>query len=175
MASFCMFGSHGGQLGPAGGVHITIFGASELLRPPVARQIIDRREEVHKRRSRPMQVLVTLFGAAGVRWPTLAEEYLVLREALRSGDLTLDDWDRYIGGAIGTELPGIHPVTLCGTFNADGLPEDEEELDALAMQQHLGHLSEQTVAFLTMAVGQRGAQRLTAVRHALSAELVEAA
>lgn len=171
MPRFCIFGGQDGLLSPTESVYITVFGGAELHRPSAARQMIHlRRLPAHLQRPQ-RYFFLTLFGGTEVSWPTLAEEYLALRDALRSGELTLEQWDQIMGSGGVDGLAQMHSLTLFGGFEADQLPSEEKELDALSLQMHLGQVAEDPMNTLMLAIGQRGAGRLAAVRHAAAAAL----
>jgi hypothetical protein len=170
MAHFSMFGGNDGQLGPGGDVYITVFGGSDLKRPPVASQLAGWRGHPAGS-SESTYFFFTLFGSTTLSWPTLAEEYLALRDALRAGTITLEDWDRFVTRPAGTGALRTNCLTLFGGFEGDVLPKEEKELDDLSLQRHLGLIPESAVQLLMLAVGQAGQARLAAVRHAVVATL----
>jgi hypothetical protein len=102
-----------------------------------------------------------------VRWPTLAQEYLALHEALRTRALTLAEWDRQLAQPTTSDTLQLHSFTLFGAFDGDGVPGEDEEVDDLSMQRHLGHIPDEAVEVLMRAIGQPGPQRLAAVRQAV--------
>jgi hypothetical protein len=171
MAHFCMFGGNEGVLSADGSVYITVFGGSDLRRLPLARQIAERRL---RGGAAAESFFFTLFGGTSLIWPTLAEEYLALRDAVRSGTLSLTEWDQCVGRGDGHGPIQTHSLTLFGGFEADTLPGEDKELDDLTLQRHLGHIPEPAVQTLMLAIGQRGAQRLAAVRHAAAMALLPA-
>jgi len=170
MVHFSVFGGHEGQLSAGGCVYITLFGGSELKRPPLAARLAALRRPSGLR-DEPRYVFLSLFGSTTIRWPTLAEEFLALTDALRAGAFTLDDWERF------TASPGEHRLlragsfTLFGSMQTDALPTEEEELDGLSLQRHAGTIADAAVERLMLAVGQGGAQRLASVRQAVAASL----
>jgi hypothetical protein len=171
MAHFAMFGGNSGQLGPGGDFYITVFGGSDLTRPPVAGQIVELRHQRKTERDHSQYVFCTLFGGTTLSWPTLAEEYLALHDALRAGTITLEDWDRFVAEPGGPGPLRTTCLTLFGSFEGNVLPREEKELDDLSLQRHLGHIPEAAVQLLMLAIGQAGGPRLAAVRHALVAAL----
>ncbi len=171
MPHFSMFGGNNGQLGPGGDFYITIFGGTDLKRPPAARQVASPGQRRPHEREEPHYIFCTLFGGTTLSWPTLAEEYLALQDALRAGTITLDDWDRLVTRSGGSGLLRTTCLTLFGSFEGDVLPREERELDDLSLQRHLGHIPEAAVQTLMLAIGQTGQPRLAAVRHAVLAAL----
>jgi hypothetical protein len=170
MAHFSMFGGNNGVLGPGGDFYITIFGGSDLKRPPMAAQLAGARAG-SAGQGENAYFFLTLFGGTTVSWPTLAEEYLALHDALRAGTIALEDWDRFVTRPRLAGPARTHCLTLFGSFEGDALPREEKELDDLSLQRHLGLIPETAVQLLMLAIGQGGTQRLAAVRHAVAAAL----
>lgn len=168
MFDICVFAGSGGVLGPRGGLHITLFGGQEFARAPAVRQVLAQRRRSEGEGQPGHHFFLTLFGATSIAWPTITDEYLALVEALRSGALTLADWDRHIT-TIG--LPHVHALTLFGGFDAHEIPEEDKEVDSLALQRHLGHIPDQVAEMLMHAIGRDGLQRLEVVRQAAAAAL----
>lgn len=169
MAHFCMFGGHEGVLSSDGSVYITVFGGSDLRRPPLARQIAERRL---RGGGSSESYFLTLFGGTSLIWPTLAEEFLALRDAVRNGALGLAEWDQWVGRGDGRGPLTTHSLTLFGGYEGDTLPAEDKELDDLTLQRHLNQIPEAAMQTLMLAIGQRGAQRLAAVRHAVATALL---
>jgi hypothetical protein len=171
MAHFCMFGSNDGPLVPGRDFYITIFGGSDLKRLPAASQMAELRGRAPSEREQAQYTFCTLFGGTTLTWPTLAEEYLALRDALRARTLTLEDWDWFVARPGGPGPVRAVSLTLFGSFEGDVVPREEKELDDLSLQRHLGQIPEAAVQLLMLAVGQTGVQRLAAVRQAVAAAL----
>lgn len=171
MAHFSMFGSNDGQLVPRRDFFITIFGGSNLKRLPAASQIAELRQQPAHQRSQAQYTFCTLFGGTTLTWPTLAEEFLALRDALRAGTVTLEDWDRYVAQPGGPGPLRTLSLTLFGGFDGDVLPREDQELDDLSLQRHLGQIPEHALQTLMLAIGRTGVQRLTAIRQAVLAAM----
>jgi hypothetical protein len=171
MAHFSMFGGNNGQLAPGRDFYITIFGGCDLKRPTAASHIVELRGQPAYARDRSQGIFCTLCGGTTLTYPTLAEEYLALRDALRSGTITLEDWDRSLARPGGVGPLRAMSLTLFGSFDGEVVPREEKELDDLSLQRHLGQIPEAAVQLLMLAVGQIGLQRLTAVRQAVVAGL----
>lgn len=171
MASLCAFGGFNGDLSLDGGVQITLFGGSELRRPPAARQVALLRRRPAGADEHTHHYFLTVFGSCELKWPTMAQEFLALREALRSGACTLDDWDRLVGTALAGGPLRIHALTLMAGFDAHELPAEDAELDDLSLQRHFGHVPEEAVDLLMQGIGQPAPQRLAIVRQAIATAL----
>lgn len=168
MSSLCLFGGNEETLDPRGGFHVIIFGGSEFRRPTVARQIVEFRHGSGNQPMRTHCTILTIFGGGSITWPTLAEEYTTLRDALDSKKITLADWDADVGRFSDTGPLRIHNITIFGGFDAAELPSEDDEVEAISVQRHLGRLPEDAVEALMFGVGQNGAARLSAVRQAVA-------
>jgi len=167
MVHFCIFGGHEGQLSGDKRVYITVFGGCELKQPTLAKRIMERRrsQAVGLPTSRN-SFFITLFGGTSIKIPTLAEEFLDLRDALRSGLLTMEDWDSAMA-QVGTESLSLGSFTAFGGFGEE-LPSEEEEVEGLALNRHLGHISDSAGRTLEFGVGRSGSHRAAILRRALS-------
>ncbi len=167
MIQICMFSGHEGVVRAEKKIYITIFGGCELVRPTVAKRIIARRQQQTAESSTkpPMVFFFTLFGCTEIKTPTLAEEFLDLRQALDSRALTLEEWDRAMAELSQLDV-SISSLTLFAGFGECELPEETEEIDALALQRHLGNISDKAGQVLQFAIGQRQAERTATIRRA---------
>lgn len=171
MVHFCIFGGHKGQLSASRCVYVTLFGGTELKRPPLARCLGAVRPPARPAREEPRYFFLSLFGHTTLKWPTLAEEYLAVLDALRAGACTAADWDR-LATTTGDQPPlRVASFTVFGRLEADALPSEEEELDDLSMQRHAGNVPPPAIERLLLGIGHSGAQRLAAVRQAVAATL----
>lgn len=171
MPHFCVFGGAEVQLEPEPTHCVTLCGGMELRRPPLAVLIGTRQQRTSNGVPRPVRWVVTLFGSTDVTWPTLADEYLALKNAVAAGTVTLAEWDRFMAAPSNLGLLGIRTLTMFGGLSAEGIPTEEEEIDALSLQRHFGQVSQRAAEILMLAVGQRGATRLSAVRRAAAATM----
>jgi hypothetical protein len=136
----------------------------------VARQILTRRQR--EREGKPAgsrHFFLTICGGAVIQCPTLAEEFLDLRQLISSGALSMDDWDQAIAD-LGRSDTSVASFTLMGAFSESELPSDEKEIESLALQRHLGNISTPAGQVLQYAVGQRDAERRATLRRAILAE-----
>lgn len=173
MFHLCLFGGQTGELDARRKAYLTAFGSCELRWPTIAKQITALRQSGAPAEAAPTQYFLTLFGGTDITAPTLAHEFLDLQSALRSGQLTLDDWDRSIV-RIG-DLRRGGSLTLFGSFNGDGVPGEDAELDDLALNRHLGYVSDEAAELLMRAVGARGSSRAAVVRQAVATTMVRSA
>ncbi len=189
MVKITIFGGYEGRLNFGNEFYFTLFGGCELVRPTLARQLVAQRQierdtparkntpgwrgdpggdrSLYPNRQRPF--FFTMFGNTEIKAPTLAEEFIDLREAISSGTLTVEDWDRSLADLARPE-GSIGSFTLFGGFEDDKSPPEDAEVDALAIQRHLGNVSEQTGQALQLGIGQREGERRAILRHALLAE-----
>jgi hypothetical protein len=173
MFHLCLFGGHAGELDARRKIYLTVFGGCELRWPSIAKQMSALRQRGAPLDAGPAQYFLTLFGGTEISAPTLAHEFLDLQSALRAGQLTLDDWDRSIV-RIG-DLRRAGSLTLFGSFNGDGVPGEDAELEDLALNRHLGYISDEAAELLMRAVGARGSSRAAVVRQAVATTLSRSA
>ncbi len=169
MIQFCIFGGHEGMLAPSGRLYVTIFGGCELTKPTFARLLAAQRRGESSGRN--WSFFLTLFGATELKCPTLVDEYLDLISAVRSGLLTFEQWDQSTALLNDTRDQYYTSFTLFAGLSVDELATEDQELDAIALQRHLQQLPDGAASVLMMAVGQRGARRLQAVRQAAATAL----
>lgn len=165
MVHFNVFGGTDGQLELRGSVYINVFGGAKLTRLPFARQVVN--DLVNPRTPHGSHFFFCLFGAVTLRWPTLAEETLALLEGLRSGAITTAHWDQAVARQAGASAPDIGSFSIFGGVDSDAIPSEDQELDDLTMQRHLGTLPEAAVETLMLGIGKRGSSRLAVVRQAV--------
>ena len=169
MVQITVFSGHEGRLGSNKKLYRTIMGGCTLVRPTIARQIIatwDARRD--GRINRPGPFFLTIFGGLDIKCPTLAEEFVDLRDMLNSSTLRLEDWDKD-AALVGLSDATTASFTLFGGFDENKLPSENEEVDSLAIQRHIGNISEESGNILQLAIGRSEAERRAAVRRAVLA------
>lgn len=171
MIQVTVFSGHEGLLRFDRLFYLTIFGGCDLVRPTIARRLVAQKSAArdgHPEGRRPF--FLTVFGGVDISAPTLAAEFLDLRETIESGLLSLDDWSRAMA-QLGHADGAVGSFTLFGGFDECKLPTENEEIDSLGVQRHLGNISMAAGQVLQYGIGQRGAERNSTVRRALVAEL----
>jgi hypothetical protein len=103
-----------------------------------------------------------------IKCPTLAEEFIDLREMINSGFLNMQDWDRALADIGRSESP-VASFTIFGGFCECELPSEEVEIDSLAIQAHLGNIPDSARQVLQLGIGQREAERRAVLRRAITA------
>lgn len=170
MIQVCIMGGHEGVIRPEPKFYFTLMGACELKRQTVARQILAQREQQRAGVTKPpKQFFLTMMGAAEIKSPTLAEEFVDLREMIQSGALSLDDWDRAMADMSRTDVR-IASFTLMGGFSEMVLPSEEEEIEGLAVQRHLGNIPDHAGEVLTFGIGRKDVERRATLRRAVATE-----
>ncbi|MFQ5590376.1 MAG: hypothetical protein ACE5HE_04355 [Phycisphaerae bacterium] len=190
MIKVTLFGAHDGCLNFDTQIYLTLFGACEVTRPTLARQLLALRQaercESTDNENRPNRLngearfrhrpplrgkpfFFTMFASAEIQSPTLAEEFVDLREAMDSGAITPADCDRLFAGA-GLTDTSVGSITLFGAFEEGKAPPEDKEVDGLAIQRHLGNVSEQAGRILALGIGQSDGQRRAVLRQAVLAE-----
>ena len=61
-------------------------------------------------------------------------------------------------------------LTLFGTFSESELPSENEEIEGLALQRHIGTITDNSGQILELGVGRSGAQRRTVLQQAILAD-----
>ena len=170
MVQITIFSGHDGQLSFDNVFYLTLFGGCDLVRPTAARQYVSRRDVQRGGHAPPPRpFFLTLFGGVEIKAPTLTQEYLDLRQMIDNSVLTLAEWDRALADT-GMYGGAIASFTLFGGIDQCELPSENEEIDSLAVQRHLGNLSEAAGGVLQLGIGQRGAERHATVRRAVIAD-----
>ncbi len=188
MIKITVFSGHEGHLRWDTAFYLTLFGGVDLVRPTVARQILSSKSEQPPRvdperdaglvgraekalfgtpqhkTHRPF--FLTIFGGVDIKSPTLAAEFMDLREMVRSESLTLEDWDRSISMLAHANF-APSSFTLFGGFDECSLPSETDEVESLALQQHMGNISGKSGQVLQMGIGRHEAERLATVRRAI--------
>ena len=170
MVQFCIMGGYEGRVRPERKVYVTLMGGCDLKRATVARQILAERLQAREGKPHPpRQFFLTIMGGVNIKCPTLAEEFIDLREMMNSGNLSMDDWDRAMAD-LGRSDVSIASFTLMGGFSENVLPSENEEIESLAVQRHLGTISDGAGQVLQFGVGQRDAERRATLRRAVLAD-----
>ena len=170
MFQICMFGSYEGRLRTNKRVFFTLFGACTLRRPTLARRLLtEGAQQAATGPRRARHVMITIFGATELKVPTLAEEFLDLQEAVRSGALSREAWNQFATDLARADDEGLFSLTLFAGLDEAALPSEDEEVDSLALQRHLGNINDSAVQILQLGVGQDEAHRRAVLRQAIAA------
>lgn len=192
MVKVTIFSGHNGRLNYNNNFYFTLFGNCELVRPTLAKQLLAQRQverqetaeaetppqrggvafqvNYGQRHKTPGVFFLTIFGNVTIKLPTLAEEFLDLRETIRSGMLTMSDWERSMAD-MGRPDAVIGSLTLFASFEECSLPSEDEEVDSLAVHRQLGNVSESAGRALQLGIGQREGERRATLRQAILAEV----
>ncbi len=168
MIQFCAFGGYEGRLQPGKRLIITMFGGADLRVPTLARRLLSMRRRQAEGVRPHRLIIVTLFGGTEITWPTLAEEFIELREAVSSGAIHVSEWDAMMSELSRLEDGAIVTLTLFGGLEETALPSEDTEIDALALQRHLGNIPESAGRVLEFGIGQPDAQRRAVLRQAIA-------
>ena len=167
MIQFCIMSGHEGLLPTERKFFFTLMGGCSFRRPTVARQILAaRRNEAEGNPRAPRQFFLSIMGGVDINCPTLAEEFIDLREMIQSGALSMSDWDQAMAD-LGRTDASIGSFTLMGGFSENSLPSENQEIESLAVQRHLGNISEEAGTILQFGIGQRNAERRATLRRAV--------
>lgn len=169
MIQFCIMGGQEAVIQPETKIYFTLMGGCDLRRETLARRLLAQRQRKKEGRSIPRQFFITIMGATEVTCPTLADEFIDLQQLLRSGQLTLDDWDRAIGELSQLDV-SIGSFTLMGGFSECEIPSESQEIESLALQRHMGNITREASDVLQHGIGKRNGERHATLRRALLAE-----
>lgn len=165
MIQVTVFSGHVGELCCDKALYLTVFAGCTLSKPTVARRVMLLRDHHETRMTRRKPFFFTLFGGVDVKSPTMAAEFIDMREMLNSKTLTMNDWDGIIS-RIGSFQDSVGSLTLFGAWRC-ALPTENEEIDSLALQCHLGNIEDPARKILQTGIGQNGSERLAVLRRAL--------
>ena len=184
MIQATIFGGHGGRLRFDKTIYLTLFGGCELVCPTAARHVLAQRQtqrdlkefdekpvmsrllESDRRPKLRRPFFLTIFGGTEIKSPTLAAEFIDLRETLDTGLLTLNEWDRAVADLSRSDW-SVASLTLFGGFDECSLPSEDEEIESLALQRHLGNISASATEVLQYGIGQRDVERRSTIRRAI--------
>jgi len=192
MIQVTIFGGRDGPYRYDDTFYLTLFGACELTKPTLARQymIARQHETANPNPQRPptfwqkmesmgstkprhgiysaKPFFLTVFGAVSIKNPTLAEELVDLQELIRSDELSLEEWDRAMLTLSHLES-SCSSFTLFAGFDESELPSEDEEVNSLAMQCHLGNISEPSREVLQAGIGLKDSDRRAVLHRAVLA------
>ncbi len=169
MIQVTLLSAHEGQMRNDKYFYLTLLGGCSLTRPTFARQLLARRQrESMGSTSSRRPFFLTILGSVEIKSPTLAEEFIDLRELLGSGALTSEQWERSMIELSERGL-GLSSFTILGGFDESKLPTENEEIDSLAIHQHLGNVPEPASHVLQLAIGQRHGERCATLHRAVEA------
>lgn len=185
MVQVTIFGGRDGPLRYDNTFYLTLFGGCVMRKPTLARQIMIARQRQtpepepsrgdmwgtmtramrnDARRAKPF--FLTIFGGASIKNPTLAEELVDLQELIRSGELSLADWDRAMLSLTQLES-SCGSFTMFGGFDEAELPSEDEEVNSLAMQCHLGNINDSSREVLQAGIGLSDSERRSVLHRAV--------
>jgi hypothetical protein len=169
MFKITICGGHEGQFRQERKLYLTLCGACELVRPTLARQLVTdhgMRNDPSRRPARPF--FITIMGATEIKYPTLAAEFIDLREMMRSGALSRDAWERGLA-EISRQEGTVGSFTIMAGFDENTLPTEEEEIDSLAIQYHVGNIDDSARRILQSGIGRAGVERGAVIHRAAAA------
>lgn len=169
MIQFCIMGGQEAVIQPEPKIFFTLMGACELRRETLARRLLAQRQRQREGRSVPRQFFVTIMGATEITCPTLADEFIDLQQLIRSGELSMADWDRATADLSRIDV-SIGSFTLMGGFSECEIPSEAQEIDSLALQRHMGNITREASEVLQHGIGKRDGERHATLRRALLVE-----
>ncbi len=186
MIQVTIFSGREGPLRYDNTFYLTVFGGCSMKKPTLARQIMiarqrdmaepePKRSDMWGTMSQAMRsssrmhspFFLTIFGGISIKNPTLAEELVDLQELIRSGELSLEDWDQAMLSLSKLES-SCGSFTLFGGFNEAELPSEDEEVNSLAMQCHLGNINDSSREVLQAGIGLSDSERRSVLHRAVA-------
>ena len=71
--------------------------------------------------------------------------------------------------ALGQPSGSVASLTLFAGLDEHVVPSEDEEIESLATQQHLGNIPESAGQVLQYGIGQKGSERIATVKRAVQA------
>jgi len=182
MFHFTIFGGSEVTLQGGGQVVFTMFGGTDIRKPTLAKRLMQEKERlqgaqgaqvnhpggVNRMRhlfgrepaetpaARPHRgsFVLTIFGAVELKPPSVAEEFMDMRELVSSGMLDAREWDELVGRLYQMgDLDSISSFTIFGGMGEEPLKQ-EEEVKKIRSASELGLISENEEKALRSVVGR---------------------
>ena len=98
--------------------------------------------------------LLTIFGGVEIHPPSIAEEFMDMRELVSSGLINADEWDQLVGRLYQMDdLDSVSSLTLFGGMGEVAIPQ-EEEIKKIHSAVGLGLIDEDEERALRSVVGR---------------------
>ena len=183
MFHFTIFGASEVTLSGQGQCIVTLFGGTEVRKPTLAKRLMQERHALSNRKSDPdynpnnvdkvlnvlqgntptglprtekrhRTFLLTIFGAVELRPPSIAEEFMDMRELVSSGLIDVDEWDQLVGRLYQMDdLDSVSSFTLFGGMGEVAINQ-EEEITKIHSAVGLGLIAEDEARALRSVVGR---------------------
>ena len=184
MFHFTIFGGSEVTLTGSRQLILTLFGGTEVRKPTLAKRLIQEKhaqwpgkpagqvaadDKLHKVQNffdkldsgaggRPGQrsstFLLTIFGGVELKPPSIAEEFMDMRELVSSGMIEPREWDQLVGRMYQMgDLDSISSFTLFAGMGEAALSE-EEEIKKIASATSMGLISGDEEQALRSVVGR---------------------
>ncbi len=182
MFHFTIFGGSEVTINGGGQLILTLCGGTDIRRPTLAKQIMqekhrlmteqtvrpqgdepsdvqgmlhffDRRALGSHRPRRRSTFVLTICGGVEIKPPSIAEEFMEMRELVASGLITEEEWDQLIGRLYQFGELEVSSFTLMGGMEEVSLSE-AEELRKIQGANELGLISEDEQTALRSVVGR---------------------
>lgn len=173
MFHFTIFGGSEVTLSGTCKIIVTIFGGTDIRKPTLAKRLMQEKLSYQAEAetapkpatigdllmglSRPRRrghFILTMFGAAEIKPPSLAEEFIDMRELIASGLVGESTWDQLVGRLYQMgDMDGISSCTLFGAMGEEPLA-DEEEIKRIQSARELGLITSDEERALRSVVGR---------------------
>lgn len=188
MLHFTIFGASKVNLHGGGQFILTLFGGTEVRKQTLAKRLLQQKHLLNSSQSpanadqvrnvdkvlsflqgnypagrrgaekRRTAFLLTIFGVVEIKPPTIAEEFMDMRELVSSGLISNAEWDQLVGQLYQVdELDSISSFTLFAGMGEERL-DDEEELKKIHSAGELGLISKDEEIALRSVVGRDSQQ-----------------
>jgi hypothetical protein len=172
MFHFTMFGGADVKMDGTPKVIITIFGGTDVHRQTLAKRIMrekhlsaaERANAPHpnpnpfayrpQRRQRNGCFMLTLFGGVDLKPPSIAEEFMDMREVIASGMVSSAEWDELVARIYELgDQEGHASLTMFGAMEESALSE-QDEVKKIKSARDLGIISDDEELALRGVVGR---------------------
>lgn len=183
MFNFTIFGGSEVKLDSGSKLILTMFGGTDVFKSTLAKRIMQEKHLLESERGAAKQAsdwagnaapamsafatmstarsrrrqrtfILTIFGGVEIKPPSLAEEFMDMRELTSSGLISSEEWDALVGRLYQLDdLEGISSFTLFGGLEHGSLSE-ADELKKIKSARDLGLLGEEEEVALRSVAGR---------------------
>lgn len=183
MVHFTIFGGSEVTLGLGGKLIVTLFGGTDVRKPTLAKRLMQEKHMLASAQPGPdkdlknvdkvllflggnypagkpgparnrSSFILTIFGGVEIKPPSIAEEFMDMRELMSSGLISESEWDQLVGRLYQMgEMDSVSSFTLFGGMGEGSLSEDEE-IKKIHSARELGLIDTEEERALRSVVGR---------------------
>lgn len=183
MVHFTIFGGSEVTLGSGGKCIVTLFGGTDVRKPTLAKRLMQEKHLLSSHQAAPgkdlknvdkvlmflggnypagqpgsrrsrSNFILTICGGVEIKPPSIAEEFMDMRELMSSGLISEAEWDQLVGRLYQMgEMDSISSFTLFGAMGEGSLSE-EEEIKKIHSARELGLIDTEEERALRSVVGR---------------------